>query len=62
MAFGTFQLTMAVPRRSTVPATMLSGHCSHGGSVSNKTQEKKKKAEKKKRMKLDSTIADVPSS
>lgn len=40
MAVGTFQLTLAVPRRSSVPATMSPGHWIHGGSASKETQRK----------------------
>lgn len=39
---GTFQLTLAVPRRSSVSATMFSGHWIAGGSVSEETQRKNK--------------------
>ena len=38
MATGTFQLTLAVPRRSSVPAATSRGHWSHGGSESEGTE------------------------
>lgn len=37
VAVGMSHLTMAVPRRSSVPATMFSGHWIAGGSVSEET-------------------------
>lgn len=40
VATGTFQLTLAVPRRSSVSATILSGHWIPGGSASDDTQRK----------------------